>query len=171
MGLGAGALAMTSPLKGAFAALPQTGSRTLAFVSTHTEEKILATYWRDGVYDRGALKDINYVLRDFRSGEIAAIDRNLLDLLADLHHRSGSRKPFQVISGYRSPQTNAMLAAESSGVAKHSLHMEAKAIDIRLSDVALHDLQQTAVGMKAGGVGYYAKSDFIHVDTGRVRYW
>ncbi|HET6619241.1 MAG TPA: DUF882 domain-containing protein [Dongiaceae bacterium] len=171
MGLGAGALAMASPLKGALAALPQAGSRTLAFVSTHTDEKIAATYWRDGLYDRGALKDINYVLRDFRTGEIAAIDRNLLDLLVDLHHRSGSRKPFQVISGYRSPQTNAMLAAESSGVAKHSLHMEAKAIDIRLSDVALRDLHQTAIGMKAGGVGYYAKSDFVHVDTGRVRYW
>ena len=171
MGLGAGTLAMASPLKGALAALPQTGNRTLGFVSTHTDEKILATYWRDGVYDRGALKDINYVLRDFRTGEIAAIDRNLLDLLVDLHRRSGSRTPFQVISGYRSPQTNAMLAAESNGVAKHSLHMEAKAIDIRLSDVALCDLHQAAVGMKAGGVGYYAKSDFVHVDTGRVRYW
>jgi uncharacterized protein YcbK (DUF882 family) len=171
MGLGAGALAMASPLKGALAALPQTGSRTLGFVSTHSDEKILATYWRDGVYDKGALKDINYVLRDFRTGEIAAIDRNLLDLLVDLHHRSGSRTPFQVISGYRSPQTNAMLAVESSGVAKHSLHMEAKAIDIRLSDVALRDLHQAAVAMKAGGVGYYAKSDFVHVDTGRVRYW
>jgi len=171
LGLGAAALGLTSPLKGALAALPQTGSRTLGFVSTHTDEKLVATYWRNGAYDQGALKDINYVLRDFRTGEVAAIDPNLLDLLADLHHRSGSRKAFQVISGYRSPQTNAMLAAASNGVAKHSLHMEAKAIDIRLSDVALRDLYQAAVGMKAGGVGYYAKSDFVHVDTGRVRYW
>jgi uncharacterized protein YcbK (DUF882 family) len=170
-GLGAAALAVASPLRGALAALPQSGTRTLGFVSTHTDEKCLITYWRDGVYDKSALKDINYALRDFRTGEVATIDRNLLDLLVELHRRTGSRKAFQVISGYRSPQTNAMLAAENNGVAKHSLHMEAKAIDIRLYDVALTDLHQTAVGMKAGGVGYYAKSDFVHVDTGRVRYW
>ena len=170
-GLGAVALAIASPLKGALAALPQTGARSLGFVSTHTNEKLVATYWRDGVYDRGALRDINYVLRDFRSGEVANMDRNLLDLLVELHRRTGSRQAFQVISGYRSPQTNAMLAAENNGVAKHSLHMEAKAIDIRLHDVALADLRQTALGMKSGGVGYYPKSDFVHVDTGRVRHW
>jgi len=170
-GLGVAALAAVSPLQGALAALPQTGARTLGFVSTHTDEKCLITYWRNGIYDKSALKDINYALRDFRTGEVAEIDPNLLDLLVELHRRTGSRKAFQVISGYRSPQTNAMLASESNGVAKHSLHMEAKAIDIRLYDVALSDLHQTAVGMKAGGVGYYVKSDFVHVDTGRVRYW
>jgi uncharacterized protein YcbK (DUF882 family) len=170
-GLGAAALAVASPLKGALAALPQSGARTLGFVSTHTNEKVLITYWRDGVYDRSALKDINYALRDFRTGEVADMDPHLLDLLVDLHRRSGSRKAFQVISGYRSPKTNAMLASENNGVAKHSLHMEAKAIDIRLYDVALSDLHATAVGMKAGGVGFYPKSDFVHVDTGRVRYW
>jgi len=171
-GLGAAALAIASPLKGALAAMPQSGVRTLGLVSTHTNEKIMATYWRDGVYDKGALKDINHVLRDHRSGEVAAIDRNLLDLLVELYHRTGSRKAFQVISGYRSPKTNAMLASASSGgVAKRSLHMDAKAIDIRLGDVALSDLRQAALGMKAGGVGYYRKSDFVHVDTGRVRQW
>jgi uncharacterized protein YcbK (DUF882 family) len=171
-GLGAAALALASPLKGALAALPQSGVRTLGLVSTHTNEKITATYWRDGVYDKGALKDINYALRDFRTGDVAPIDPRLLDLLVDLHRRAGSHKPFQVISGYRSPKTNAMLAAASNGgVAKRSLHMDAKAIDIRLYDVALSDLRQTALGMKAGGVGYYPKSDFVHVDTGRVRQW
>jgi len=171
-GLGAVALALVSPLKGALAALPQSGVRTLGFVSTHTNEKIAATYWRDGVYDKGALKDINYILRDFRTGDVAPIDPHLLDLLVELHRRAGSRKAFQVISGYRSPRTNAMLASASNGgVAKRSLHMEAKAIDIRLYDVALGDLRQTALGMKAGGVGYYKKSDFVHVDTGRVRQW
>jgi len=170
-GLGAAALAL-SPLKGALAALPQSGTRSLSLVSTHTSEHVAATYWRDGVYDKGALKDLNYVLRDFRTGDIATMDRHLLDLLAELHHRTGSRKPFQIISGYRSPKTNAMLASASGGgVAKRSLHMEAKAIDIRLSDVALSDLRQAALGMKAGGVGYYKKSDFVHVDTGRVRQW
>ena len=170
-GLGAAALAVANPLKGAVASMPQSGTRTLGLVSTHTSEEIMATYWRDGVYDTGALKDINYVLRDFRTGDVASIDANLLDLLVELHRRSGSRKAFQVISGYRSPKTNAKLASASGGVAKHSLHMEAKAIDIRLHDVALDDLRQHAIGMKAGGVGYYKKSDFVHVDTGRIRQW
>ena len=171
-GLGAAALAIASPLQGALAALPQSGVRTLGLVNTHTNDKIMATYWRDGVYDKGALKDINYVLRDHRSGDVARMDPNLLDLLVELHRRAGSSKAFQVISGYRSPKTNAMLASASSGgVAKRSLHMDAKAIDIRLHDVALSDLRQAALGMKAGGVGYYKKSDFVHVDTGRVRQW
>lgn len=171
-GLGAAALIVASPLKGALAAMPQSGARTLGLVSTHTNEKIMATYWRDGVYDKGALKDINHVLRDFRTGDVAPIDPQLLDLLVELHRRTGSRKAFQVISGYRSPKTNAMLASASNGgVAKRSLHMDAKAIDIRLYDVALSDLRQAALGMKAGGVGYYRKSDFVHVDTGRVRQW
>lgn len=171
IGLGAVALGIASPLQGALAALPQTGNRTLGFVNTHTNEKILATYWSNGVYDKGALKDINYVLRDHRTNEVARIDPTLLDLLVDLHRRTGSRKAYQIISGYRSPKTNAILAAASNGVAKHSLHMEAKAVDIRLYDVGLKDLRDTALAMKAGGVGYYAKSDFVHVDTGRVRHW
>lgn len=170
-GLGAAALAVVTPLTGALAALPQSGTRTLGFVNTHTNEKILATYWRDGVYDKGALKDINYALRDFRTGEVANMDPHLLDLLVELHRRSGSRKAYQVISAFRSPKTNAMLAAASGKVAKHSLHMEARAVDVRLYDVALKDLRVTALGMKAGGVGYYPRSDFVHVDTGRARQW
>jgi uncharacterized protein YcbK (DUF882 family) len=170
-GLGVVALAIASPLRGALAALPTSGVRTLGFVNTHTNEKILATYWKDGVYDKGALKDINYVLRDHRTGEIAKMDPQLLDLLVELHRRTGSRKAFQIISAYRSPKTNAMLATNSGGVAKHSMHMEAKAVDIRLYDIKLADLRDTAIGMKAGGVGYYGKSDFVHVDTGRVRRW
>ena len=170
-GLGAAALAIASPLKGALAALPQSGVRTLGLVNTHTNEKIMAAYWRDGIYDKGALKDINYVLRDHRSGDVARMDPNLLDLLVELHRRTGSTKAFQVISGYRSPKTNALLASASGGVAKRSLHMDAKAIDIRLHDVALSDLRQAALGMQAGGVGYYKKSNFVHVDTGRVRHW
>lgn len=170
-GLGLVALGVSTPLSSALAALPQSGTRTLGFVNTHTNEKILATYWKDGIYDKGALKDINYVLRDFRTGEIAKMDPTLLDLLVELHRRTGSRKAFQIISGYRSPKTNAMLASASNGVAKHSMHMEAKAVDIRLYDVALGDLRDTAIGMKSGGVGYYAKSNFVHVDTGRIRRW
>ena len=171
IGFGAAAFAIAAPLQGALAALPQTGKRTLGFVNTHTNEKILATYWQDGVYDKGALKDINFVLRDHRTDDVARMDPQLLDLLVELHRRTGSRKAYQIISAYRSPKTNALLAANSGGVAKHSLHMDAKAVDIRLYDVGLKDLRDTALGMKSGGVGYYAKSDFVHVDTGRVRHW
>ncbi len=170
-GLGVVALGIASPLRGALAALPTSGVRTLGFVNTHTNEKILATYWKDGVYDKGALKDINYVMRDHRTGEIAKMDPTLLDLLVELHRRADSRKAFEIISAYRSPKTNAMLASASGGVAKRSMHMEAKAVDIRLYDVKLADLRDTALGMRAGGVGYYAKSNFVHVDTGRVRHW
>ena len=170
-GLGAAALAIASPLKGALAAMPQSGERTLGLVSTHTNEKITATYWRNGAYDKGALKDINYVLRDHRSGDVADMDRSLLDLLVELHHRTGSRKAFQIISGYRSPKTTAMLASASGGVAKRSLHMDAKAIDIRLPGKDLRMLHKAAMSLKGGGVGYYADSQFVHMDTGRVRYW
>lgn len=155
----------------AFASSAPAGDRSLSFYNTHTSEKLAATYWRNGAYDKGALKDIDFILRDFRSGDVAPIDRRLLDLLVALHRRCGSSKPFQIISGYRTPKTNTVLASLSGGVAKHSLHMEAKAIDVRLSDVMLRDLRDTAIGMQAGGVGFYPRSDFVHVDTGRVRRW
>jgi uncharacterized protein YcbK (DUF882 family) len=158
------------PATGAWASLPS-GDRTLAFHNTHTDESLKATYWRGNTADRGALRDINYILRDFRSGDVHPIDLQLLDLLTELHQRAGSKQPFQIISGYRSPRTNAMLAEASNGVAKHSMHLEGKAIDIRLADVQLRDLRDTAAAMKRGGVGIYPASDFVHVDTGRVRYW
>lgn len=145
--------------------------RTLGFFNTHTNEILKATYWRDGAYDKGAIKDINQILRDHRSGEVYGMDLPLLDLLVDLHRRAESKKPFEIISGYRSPQSNATLASASGGVAKKSLHMQGKAIDIRLRDVKLKELRETALAMKLGGVGYYPKSDFVHVDTGRVRQW
>ena len=167
-GVAAAAAAMPTPT---WAAALGAAKRQLSFVNLHTDEKLTALYWANGSYQYSAIKDINYLLRDFRTGDVHPIDLRLLELLYTLQQRVKSQSPFQVISGYRSPQTNAMLASESNGVAKHSLHMEAKAIDIRLYDVALADLHQAAVGMKAGGVGYYAKSDFVHVDTGRVRYW
>ena len=170
MGLAAvttGALAPAS----AWASLPPSPERNLAFHNIHTNETLKATYWRNGTADRGALTDINHILRDFRTGDVFGMDVKLLDLLTELHRRTGSKQPFQIISGYRSPRTNATLAAESNGVAKHSLHMDGMAIDIRLADVPLRDLHDTAVAMKLGGVGIYPQSNFVHVDTGRVRYW
>ena len=167
LGLAAAATTVLAPAR-PWAA---TADRSLSFFNTHTRETLTATYWRNGTIDRGALHDVNFILRDFRANEVFPIDVKLLDLLSELHQRTGTRQPFQIISGYRSPKTNAMLAAESNGVATRSLHMDGKAIDIRLADVELGRLHATAVAMKLGGVGMYPQSNFVHVDTGRVRYW
>jgi uncharacterized protein YcbK (DUF882 family) len=170
LGLAAAATGALAPAS-AWAALPSAPDRSLAFHNTHTDEKLAAVYWRNGAADQGALTEINHILRDFRTGDVFRMDVKLLDLLAELHRRTGSKQPFQIISGYRSPKTNSMLASESNGVATHSLHMDGMAIDIRVADVKLKTLHDTAVAMKLGGVGMYPASDFVHVDTGRVRYW
>ncbi len=111
------------------------------------------------------------MLRDFRTGDVHKIDPALLDLLYDLQERAGATRPFEVISGYRSPQTNAALRRRSHGVAGSSLHMQGQAIDIRVGDVPLASLRRAALALRQGGVGYYPASNFVHVDTGRVRTW
>lgn len=145
--------------------------RSLAFHHLHTGERLAVEYFAAGDYEPQALHEVNHVLRDWRRNEMHPIDPDLLDLLHDLHGATGSRQPFEVICGYRSPETNAMLRRQSTGVSAHSLHMAGKAIDIRLPDVGLTTLRDTAKAMKRGGVGYYPSSNFVHVDTGRVRYW
>ncbi len=144
--------------------------RSLKLQSLHTGEKVAATYWERGQYLPDALTEINHVLRDHRTNEVHPIDTNLLNLLAELHARLGSKSKFEVISGYRSPKSNAMLNERSNGVARKSLHMEGKAIDIVLPDRSLTAIRDTAIAMQRGGVGFYAGS-FVHVDTGRVRKW
>ena len=146
-------------------------SRALTFHHTHTGETLTAEYLYAGAYVPDALAAINHHLRDFRTGDEHAIDPALLDLLHRLAAVTSTAKPFEVISGYRSPKTNHMLRETSTGVAASSLHMVGKAIDIRLADVHLPDLRGAAVGLRRGGVGYYPESDFVHVDTGRVRAW
>lgn len=155
----------------AFARGPASHARSLAFFNLHTGERLHTTYWERGAYRREALGEIDWILRDFRTGETQAIDPRLLDLLYALHHRLASRRPFEVISGYRSPATNASLRARTSGVAKHSLHMVGKAVDLRLPGRSLSTLHRAALSLRAGGVGYYPRSDFVHVDVGRVRSW
>lgn len=145
--------------------------RKLGFYNTHTGESASTTYWANGKYVTDGLHDLNHVLRDHRSGDVHPIDTDLLDLLYVLQSRIGSHKPFQIISGYRSPHTNAMLRLNSSGVAKHSYHMQGMAIDLRLQDCALDRLHRAALALHGGGVGYYPGSDFIHVDVGPVRSW
>ncbi|HYC14145.1 MAG TPA: DUF882 domain-containing protein [Stellaceae bacterium] len=145
--------------------------RRLSFRNLHTGESLDTVYWADGAYVADALKRIDTVLRDFRTGDVHPIDRRLLDLLARLRQKLGTSEPVHVISGYRSPRTNAMLHANSEGVASHSLHMEGMAIDIRVPGRALRDVRAAALDLQGGGVGYYPASDFVHVDVGRVRRW
>ncbi len=128
-------------------------------------------YWSKNQYVPQALADINYILRDHRTGETREIDKDLLDLLFALGRRLENRDPFHIISGYRSAQTNSFLHSLSSGVASHSFHVSGKAIDIRLPGHDLKTLHRAAIDLKRGGVGYYPSSDFVHVDVGRVRYW
>jgi len=140
-------------------------------LNLHTNERVQSTYWADGDYLADGLAAINTVLRDHRTGETHPIDPHLLNMLHLLHLKMDSRREFHVISGYRSPQTNAQLNSKSSGVAKRSLHMQGMAIDIRLPGNALADLRNAALSLQTGGVGYYPGSDFIHIDTGHVRQW
>jgi len=157
----------------AHAGLERHGQRVLHLRNLHTGEKLVRTYWADGNYLAEPLAEIDHLLRDFRTDEAHAMDPRLLDLLHRLQHKVGSNKPFEVISGYRSPKTNAMLRGGSatSGVAKKSLHMQGRAIDVRLPGYDLAKLRKAALGLKGGGVGYYPKSNFLHLDTGRVRHW
>ncbi|MES9882430.1 MAG: DUF882 domain-containing protein [Sedimenticola sp.] len=145
--------------------------RQLAFHHTHTGEQLKVTYWADGAYIEDGLREVKQLLRDHRTGDSHTIDPELLNLLHRLQLQLDSRKPFHIISGYRSPKTNNMLRSKSGGVAKRSLHMDGKAIDIRLPGRDLRALHRAAKAERAGGVGLYAGSDFVHVDTGRVRYW
>jgi len=147
------------------------GARALSFYNLHTGERINTVYFEDGQYVPGALSEVNYFFRDFRANEIKPIDPRLLDLLHAIHQSLATSEPFNLISGYRSAATNAMLAAHSEGVARHSMHIEGKAADINVPNRPLSILQRVALALQFGGVGYYPQSDFVHVDTGRVRQW
>jgi len=163
----AGSVLAIAPLSRVWAA----SERSLSLCNLHTGERISQPYWMQGNYLPDSLSAINTVLRDHRSGEVYPMDPDLLDLLSALQQRVGSHQGYEVISGYRSPASNAMLNKNSSGVAKRSLHMQGKAIDIRLPGTRLATLHGAAKKMQTGGVGLYTASNFIHVDTGNVRYW
>lgn len=167
----AGALGALLPRAALASARRTPRERVLGFLNLHTGERVEATYFAAGRYLPSALAEIDRVLRDHRSGEVKAIDVRLLDLLHRLGGALGTREPFHVISGYRSPATNAALAARSSGVAKGSLHVQGLAIDLRLPGRRLDELRRAALALRAGGVGYYPEQDFVHLDVGRVRFW
>lgn len=139
--------------------------------NTHSGEHIAAEYWSQGWYNPDVLARINHFMRDWRTGDVIDIDPGVLDILHELQARCGADRPIQVICGYRSPATNAMLAKRSSAVAKNSFHMKGMAVDIRVPDVNLKGLRQMALDLRAGGVGYYPRSGFLHVDTGPIRTW
>lgn len=161
----------------AYASLSQgttgTNERELSFYHTHTGETLNVVYWRNGDYVDSALDEINVFLSDFRTGDQADMDPALLDIIYDVRESLGSDGRYQIISAYRSPKTNEMLRGRSakSGVAKNSQHVVGKAIDVRLEGVKTADLRDAALRLQRGGVGYYEASDFVHMDTGRVRHW
>jgi uncharacterized protein YcbK (DUF882 family) len=165
------AVAVAAAPRSVLAALPREHERSLSFEHLHTGERLKTVYWERGRYIPSALDDVNHVLRDFRTGDVIGIDPHLLDVLYQMRRTLDTREPVQVIGGYRSPETNAMLAARSHGVSRNSLHMKGKAIDLRLPGRRLSAVRRTAMSLHRGGVGYYPASNFVHVDTGRVRYW
>ena len=162
----------------ALASLPESASltlprtRQLAFEHTHTGEEISLVYATENHYVAESLKSLNHFLRDHYTGEIGQMDPRLFDVLYHIKQTLKSSRSFQVISGYRCPRTNSNLRnTREGGVAKHSLHMDGKAIDIRLPGVALADLRNAALSLQAGGVGFYPEEQFVHIDTGRIRHW
>jgi uncharacterized protein YcbK (DUF882 family) len=150
---------------------PDLGSRRIALLNLHTGERLEIEYFRDDAYLTDALGAIDVLLRDFRSGEKHAMDPKLLDYLVDVAAQVNAPPAYSVISGYRSPETNERLHERSGGVSQHSLHMQGRAIDVRMTGVSCADLAARAEDLKRGGVGYYRASNFVHLDTGAFRTW
>lgn len=154
--------------------MPSTsGAYKVAFRNGHTGESFDGVYRVGNKYLPDAFDQINHVLRDFRTGEEFPIDPRSIDIIYMLHNKMGGHQSFEVLSGYRSPQTNSMLreASARSGVARNSLHMVGQAIDLRMPGYSTHHIRDMAIDLRAGGVGYYPSSDFVHIDSGKVRHW
>jgi uncharacterized protein YcbK (DUF882 family) len=146
-------------------------ARQLSFYHTHTHRSLDVVYYANGEYVDSALDEINRFLKDFRTGDVAEINPQLLDLLHDVRNELGGEEVYEVISAYRSPKTNEMLRTTTKGVAKKSQHLNGNAIDVRLRGIRTAALRDTAMRMQRGGVGFYEESDFVHVDMGPIRSW
>jgi len=168
IGAGLGALAFAGSPALAALKLPE---RRLRLTNAHTWEKLDLVYWADGAYIPDSMAAINHLMRDHRANRVKAIDVKLIDQLYILVNALETEEQVHILSGYRTPETNAALRKRSNGVAKYSLHMEARAMDINIPGIHAKDIHTNAIAMKAGGVGYYAKSGFVHIDTGKVRNW
>jgi uncharacterized protein YcbK (DUF882 family) len=145
--------------------------KMLSLVHHHTGDKLNLTYFDQGIYIKDALAEINYFLRDYHNDQIHRVDPKLLDHLHDVKLLLGTNRPFHILSGYRSPSTNASLRRHTRGVANHSLHMEGKAVDIRMEGVSAKTIRNAALQVQKGGIGYYPRSNFVHLDTGDMRTW
>jgi uncharacterized protein YcbK (DUF882 family) len=168
-GIAAAGLAAAGPAE---AARRLVRERSLYIANPHTGESFRDVYWANGKPDRQAVRRINWLMRDFRTDIIHPIDPDLIDLLYGIQSRfGGSRRPIYLLSGYRSPQTNTMLIEEGHGAVDNSQHLYGKAADIHVGGARLGDVRKAAMSFRAGGVGTYWHNGFVHVDTGRVRYW
>jgi uncharacterized protein YcbK (DUF882 family) len=151
--------------------LDTTSPRTLSLFNVNTNESLTVTYWSDGTYRRVALNQLNHFLRDSQSGEQTEMDPLLFDVLWHTEEITGFHGTVDVLSGYRSPEHNAWLASVSRGVAQDSQHMNGNAMDIRFPGVPVFKIRQAARSLQMGGVGFYPRSGFVHLDTGPIRYW
>tara|TARA_Y100000590_G_scaffold467194_1_gene645226 strand:+ start:25930 stop:26535 length:606 start_codon:yes stop_codon:yes gene_type:complete len=168
----AGLVSMVTPLlagKTAQAASPKMWQ--VSFRQAHTGESFSGVYRVGDQYLPDVFERLNYMLRDFRTGEAFPMDPRVIDVLSMVQQGTGKDTPLEILSGYRTPKTNAMLYRVSEGVARNSYHMYGQAIDIRMPGYNTKKLSQVARGLRAGGVGYYPKSHFVHVDTGEIRSW
>ena len=145
--------------------------RSVSLYNIHTGEWLRTVYWADGHYIREAVRDINWILRDHHTDEIRAMDAGVLDLLGMLRERLDTNDPFLVVCGYRSPTTNSRLYVQHEGVAKRSYHIKGMAVDLRSERRDLSQIRDAALSLRCGGVGYYPRSDFVHVDCGPIRRW
>lgn len=148
-----------------------TEDKTLRLYNIHTGEYLTTTFWADGQYQDGEIQALDLLLRDHRANQAMAMQRELYEKMYHLQELFNSREPLYVVSGYRAPATNQGLRQASDGVAENSLHMQGRAVDLRIPGVSHRDLHQAALAMRSGGVGYYPRSGYIHIDTGRVRSW
>ncbi len=145
--------------------------RRLRMYSGRTGESIDTIYWIEGEYVAEALKEINYFMRDWRFNKTIPIDPSTLDIMAAAHNLLDTSEPYLLLSGYRTPKTNAMLRARSRGVARNSLHMKGQAGDLRLKSRSVTQMANAAIACRAGGVGKYRRSNFVHMDSGPIRTW
>jgi uncharacterized protein YcbK (DUF882 family) len=166
-----GAVAVGALPKNSFASPQIKESRSLRLYNRHTNERESAEFFQNGVYQGDALAGLDHILRDHRQNISAPMDPKLFELLHQLQSKVDNHSEIHIISGFRSPKTNALLAGNSKGVAKKSYHMKGMALDIAIPGVDLKHLKDAARSLQLGGVGYYPNSGFIHIDTGRVRSW
>lgn len=169
--LGAGCLLTAGLMPQTALASRSTSSRELVIHNLNTGEKVSASYWENGRYLKDGMAELNHVLRDHRRNEVIDMDPHLFDQLFLLQHKLGRKGYFELISGYRSAQTNNRKRKVSRGVAKHSYHTLGQAVDVRVPGVALNHLRQAALQLQVGGVGYYPRDNFVHLDTGPIRHW